>query len=130
MPPDNAAAIEAGDDIEFPRNGPSDGGSISRLTVDSFTLADEGTYQVLFRANVTEPAQLVITLNDTELPYTVSGTSASPGQVVGIALVTTTEENSVLTIRVPQDATAPVNLTDSAGGSEPISAHLVITQLS
>ena len=130
MPPDNTEAIDAGEDLDFPSDGPSSGDNITRVSVDSFALAETGTYEILFRANVTEPAQLVLTLNGTEIPYTVSGTSASPGQVVGMALITTTAENSILTVRNPTASTAPINLTDSAGGSEPISAHLIITQLS
>ena len=130
MPPDNTEAIDAGEDLDFPSDGPSSGDNITRVSVDSFALAETGTYEILFRANVAEPAQLVLTLNGTEIPYTVSGTSASPGQVVGMALITTTAENSILTVRNPTASTAPINLTDSAGGSEPISAHLIITQLS
>ena len=130
MPPDNSSAIGAGEDIEFPRTAVNSGGSITRITASSFGLSEAGVYQVLFRANVTEPAQLVLTLNGVALPYTVSGTSASPGQIVGMALVQTTDANAVLTVRNPANATAPINLTESAGGSQPISAHLVITQLS
>ena len=130
MPPDNTEAIDAGEDLDFPSDGPSSGDNITRVSVDSFALAETGTYEILFRANVAEPAQLVLTLNGTEIPYTVSGTSASPGQVVGMALITTTAENSILTVRNPTASTAPINLTNSAGGTEPVSAHLIITQLS
>jgi len=130
MPPDNTEAIEAGEDLDFPSDGPSSGDNITRVSVDSFALAETGTYEILFRANVAEPAQLVLTLNGTEIPYTVSGTSASPGQVVGMALITTTAENSILTVRNPTASTAPINLTNSAGGTDPVSAHLIITQLS
>jgi len=45
-------------------------------------------------------------------------------------LVTTTEENSVLTVRNPEGTAGALDLTPTAGGTEPVSAHLVITQLS
>ena len=130
MPPDNAAAIAAGSDVEFARNGVTSGGSITRITASSFGLNEVGVYQVQFVANVTEPSQLVLTLNGTELPYTVSGTASSPGQIVGTALVQTTEAASTLTVRNPAAATTPVNIAASAGGTDAVSAHLIITQLS
>lgn len=130
MPPDNSTAIGAGEDVEFARTGPVGGDSISRLTASSFTLAEPGVYQVLFRANVTEPSQLVLTLNGEELAYTVSGTSAGSGQIVGTALVQTTEPNSTLTVRNPETAAAPISFTEYAGGAESVSAQLVIVQLS
>lgn len=130
MPPDNSTAIAPGSDIEFARNGVTSGGNIARITASSFGLNEVGVYQVQFTANVDEPAQLVLTLNGDELPYTVSGSSSAPGQIVGTALVQTEVATSVLTLRNPAAATAGVTLTPSAGGADAVSAHIVITQLS
>ena len=130
MPPDNATAVAPGSDIEFARNGVTSGGNITRITASSFGLNEVGVYQVQFTANVDSPAQLVLTLNGDELPYTVSGSSSTPGQIVGTALVQTEVATSVLTLRNPAAATAGVTLTPSAGGADAVSAHIVITQLS
>lgn len=130
IPPDNATAIVPGDDVEFPSDGPNSGDDITRVSDTAFNLAEVGTYQVMFVASVDESGQLVLTLNGDELPYTVFGKEATTSQVVGIALVTTTEENSVLTVRNPAENTGDVTLTPNAGGNAPVSAHLVITRLS
>ncbi|HZH62917.1 MAG TPA: hypothetical protein VEY70_25870 [Metabacillus sp.] len=79
--------------------------------------------------SVTEPGQLVLTINNIEQPYTVVGRATGTSQIVGIALVTTTSINSILTVRNPVDNTEALTITPVAGGTEPVSAHLVITRL-
>ena len=96
--------------------------------VETF-LTDIGTYQVLFQVSVTEAGQLVLTLNGAELAYTVVGRATGTSQLVGMALVTTTGANSVLTVRNPEGTAEALTITPVAGGTEPVSAHLVITQL-
>ena len=129
MPGDNPDPIAQGEDVDFPQDGPNSGTGISRANASSFTLADAGTYQVLFQVSVTEAGQLVLTLNDAELPYTVVGKTADGAQIVGVSLVTTTEANSILTVRHPEGTTNPLTITPLAGGTDPVSAHLVILQL-
>ena len=58
------------------------------LRADSFNLSAIGTYQVLFQVSVTEAGQLILTLNDAELAYTVVGRATGTSQIVGMALVT------------------------------------------
>ena len=129
MPGDNADAVAPGADISFPQTGPVGGSSIARLSDSSFTLTSVGTYQILFQVSVTEPGQLVLTLNGTEIPYTVVGRATGTSQIVGMALINTTLATSVITVRNPADNPAALTLTPLAGGTEPVSAHLVITQL-
>lgn len=129
MPPDNTDTIAAGESVDFPQNGPNSNTGITRLSADSFNLAEIGTYLVQFEVTTGEGGQLVIALNGTDLPYTVVGREAGASQIVGMALVTTTTENSVLTIRNPEGTAPPLTLTPSAGGTRPVSAHLIILQL-
>lgn len=129
MPGDNADAVAPGADVSFPQDGPTSGTSITRISDTAFTLTDVGTYQVLFQVSVDEAGQLVLTLNGAELPYTVVGRATGTSQLVGMALVTTTVATSVLTVRNPADNAAALTITPNAGGTEPVSAHLVITQL-
>ena len=129
MPGDNAATVGVGEDVEFPQDGPTSGTTITRLSASEFNLAEIGTYQVLFQVSVDEAGQLVLTLNDEELDYTVVGRATGTSQIVGMALVTTTEENSVLTVRNPEDNATALTITPLAGGTMPVSAHLVITQI-
>jgi len=44
-------------------------------------------------------------------------------------LVETTTINSILTVRNPADNAAAFTITPTAGGTQPVSAHLVIIQL-
>ena len=129
MPPNNAEPIAFGEDVAFPQDGPNSGSGISRISDTTFNLADAGTYLVQFVITAAEAGQLILTLNDTDLPYTVVGRDATNTQIIGTALVTTTEANSVLTVRNPEGTVPPLTLTPNAGGSRPVSAHLVILQL-
>lgn len=129
MPPDNAATVAPGTDVSFPQDGPNSGSGITRIDADSFNLAEIGTYQVLFQVSVTEAGQLQLTLNGDALAYTVVGRATGTSQVVGMAILTTTTINSILTVRNPADNSTALTITPLAGGTQPVSAHLVITQL-
>ena len=129
MPPDNTATVAPGTDVSFPQDGPNSGTGIARAGVDSFTLANIGTYQVLFQVSVTEAGQLILTLNGQDLAYTVAGRATGSSEIVGMALVETTVVDSVLTVRNPEGTAAALTITPLAGGTRPVSAHLVITQL-
>ncbi len=129
MPPDNAATVAPGTDVSFPQDGPNSGTDISRTGASTFNLGLIGTYQVLFQVSVTEAGQLVLTLNGDDLDYTVVGRATGTSQIIGMAIVTTTATNSVLTVRNPADNASALTITSTAGGTEPVSAHLVITQI-
>ena len=129
MPPDNAATVAAGTDVSFPQDGPNSGTDITRLGADSFQLGPIGTYQIFFEVSVTEAGQLILTLNGADLPYTVVGRATGTSQIIGMALVETTAENSVLTVRNPEGTAEALTITPLAGGVRPVSAHLVIVQI-
>lgn len=130
MPPDNAATVAVGADVSFPQDGPiSPGAAIARIGASSFSLSAIGTYQVTFQVSVSEAGQLDLTLNSAELAYTVVGRATGTSQIVGVFLVTTTVTNSVLTVRNPAGNSTALTITPLAGGTNPVSAHLVITQI-
>jgi len=129
MPSDNAATVAPGTDVSFPQDGPTSGTAIARTGPSTFNLSAIGTYQVLFQVSVTEAGQLILTLNGADLAYTVSGRATGTSQIVGMALVTTTSINSILTVRNPAGNSTALTITPLAGGTRPVSAHLVITRL-
>ena len=129
MPPDNAATVAPGTDVSFPQDGPNSGLDISRTSASSFSLGLIGTYEILFQVGVNEAGQLLLTLNGDPLEYTVVGRATGTSQIIGMAIVTTTSINSILTVRNPADNATALTITPSAGGTQPVSAHLVITQL-
>ncbi len=129
MPTDNSAPIPPGEDVSFPRNGVIANTDIGRLSDSSFLLSAAGTYLILFQASVTEAGQLILTLNGTELGYTLTGRSAGTSPMTGTVLVTTAAANSVLTLRNPAENATSLTLTPYAGGNLPASAHLVILRL-
>ncbi len=129
MPPDNAATVAPGTDVDFPQNGPAAGTSIVRAGANSFTLAEAGSYLVQFAVSVTQAGQLVLTLNGEELPYTVFGHATGTSQIIGTAIVTAAVPGSTLTVRNPAANPAALTITPLAGGAEPVSAHLVIVRL-
>lgn len=129
MPPDNAATVAPGTDVSFPQDGPNLGEGIARTGPSSFNLEEIGAYQVLFQVSVTEAAQLLLTLNGADLEYTVAGRATGTSKIIGIAIVETTSVNSVLTVWNPAGNAAAITITPLAGGTRPVSAHLVITQI-
>ena len=129
MPPDNTATVAPGTDVSFPQDGANSGTGITRVDDSSFSLAEIGTYQVLFEVSVDEAGQLLLTLNGADLAYTVVGRETGASQIVGMALVTTTAVDSVITVRNPDGTAAALTITPLAGGTRPVSAHLVITRL-
>lgn len=129
MPGDNSATVAPGTDVSFPQDGPNSGSGIVRSGPDSFTLSDIGVYQVLFQVSVTEVGQLILTLNGEDLAYTVAGRATGGSQIVGMAIVETTVVDSTLTVRNPEGTAAALTITPLAGGTRPVSAHLVITRL-
>lgn len=104
-------------------------GDMGTVGPSSFNLGPIGTYQILFQVSVTEAGQLILTLNGQDLDYTVAGRATGTSQIVGMAVVTTTAVNSVLTVRNPAGNAAALTVTPLAGGTRPVSAHLVITQI-
>lgn len=129
MPPDNAAPIAVGGDVAFPRTAASGGTDITRLSDTSFNLATAGSYLVSFNATPNGAGRLVLTLNGAELPYTVTSNGATGVEMAGTAIVTVTEPDSVLTVRNPAGATAPITLTATPAAGTPISANLIIAKL-
>jgi hypothetical protein len=129
MPPDNSATVAPGTDVSFPEVGPTSGSSITSTGPSSFNLTTIGTYQVMFQVSVSEAGQLILTLNGAEVAYTAAGRAASTSQIVGVSLVTTTIINSILTVRNPAANSLALTITPLAGGTVPVSAHLVITQI-
>ena len=129
MPPDNTATVAVGADVEFPQNGAIANTNIGRLNNTTFLLSAVGTYLVTFNVPVTEAGQLVLTLNGTELLYTVVGRATGTSNIIGTAIINITAANSILTVRNPAANTTALTITPTAGGTLPDSAHLTIIQL-
>lgn len=128
IPPNDMMGIAPGEDVGFPQNGPIGGTGITRLSDTAFNLANIGTYQIFFEVSINESGQLLLTLNGTDLDYTVVGRATGTSQIVGMTLVRTTVANSVLTVRNPLGNNT-LTLTPNAGGERAVSTHLVITQI-
>ncbi len=129
MPPDNAATVAPGSDVDFPQDGPSIGSDISRIAADAFNLASIGIYRISFQVPVTEDGQLLLTLNGADLAYTVVGRHAGTTQIIEEALVETTTINSLMTVRNPAGNASALTITPLAGGTRPVSASLIIERL-
>lgn len=130
MPPDNAATIAPGTDVNFPQDGPTNGsGLIARTGPSSFNLAEIGVYRIAFNVPVTEAGQLILTLDGTDLAYTVGGRATGTSQITGESLIQTMTVNSILTVRNPAGNSNALTITPLAGGNQPVSASLIVEQL-
>lgn len=127
MPPDNAATVAVGADVDFPQDGPNtDPLIIARTSSDSFNLAKVGIYRISFQVTVNEAGQLMLTLNGSDLAYTVAGRATGTSQITATALVETTLVNSILTVRNPAGNSTALTVTPLAGGTRPVAATLLI----
>lgn len=129
MPPDNAATVAPGTDVSFPQDGPTSGTTIVRTGPSTFNLSAIGSYQVTYQVSVSEPGQMIVTLNGADLPYTVTGQATGTSQIFGTALVAVTSTNSLLTVRNPEGNSTALTITPLAGGTRAVSAHLTIMQI-
>jgi hypothetical protein len=128
MPGDNAATVAPGSSIEFPEDGEISG-NIVRIDDSSFDLVDIGTYQVWFQASVDEAGQLVVALDGVELVHTVVGRATGTSQIVGMSIIRTTSENSIITVDNPSGNAGALTITPIAGGAAAVSANLMILKL-
>ena len=128
MPGDNSATVAAGSPVEFPQDGPSNG-NIVRSSSTEFILPDIGIYEIDFEVSITEAGQLVVVLNGTELLYTVVGRATGTSQIIGVSLIQTTETNSILSINNPLGNLTALTITTIAGGTDSVSAHLIIKRV-
>ena len=128
MPTDNADPIAPSGAVEFPRIGVSDG-VILQSSDTEIALTEVGTYLVSFTLPLTQSGQVVLALNGTELPYTIVGNGGDNTQLTGMALVTTTQATDLLSLQNPSAATTSLTLTPSAGGTQPVSAHLLVLRI-
>ncbi|MBR1748336.1 MAG: collagen-like protein [Bacilli bacterium] len=129
MPPDNTATIAIGEDVAFPSEASSFGDSITRLSDSTFNLAEIGTYQIFYQVPVTEAGQLELAINDIAVANSVNGRATGTSNITGMNIIETTTENSVLSLRNPEGNTTALTITPTAGGTSPVSAHLIILKL-
>lgn len=132
MTGDNTATVAVGAAIEFPQDGPTDG-VITRVTASTFKLPAIGTYQIYFQASITEPGQLIVGVDEgaglVEIAKSVVGRATGTSQLVGITLITTVVENSILSVRNPTGNATALTITPNAGGAYAASANLVIKRI-
>jgi hypothetical protein len=125
---DNSPPVAAGGAVVFARNG-STSGTATRLGPSSFNLPVIGTYLVLFQVDVTAAAQLMLRLNGGLVLDSVVGRATGSSQITGMSLVTTTLVNSVLEVINPPGNATTIAVPPDDGGTQPISAHLVIIRI-
>lgn len=102
--------------VPFPQDGPAAG--IVRVDGTSFTLPDVGTYAVTYRVHTTEPGQLNIEINGTDVPQTeaVNMNPTSGGHpIVGDCLITTVAINAVLAVVNSSGNAAALTVTPADG---------------
>lgn len=124
--------------VPFPRNGPTLGGIVSSAgpstRIDQFTLPNIGTYEVTFRAHTTEPGQLQLELNGTDLPETVAvnmNPTSGGHPIIGSFFITTTVINSILAVVNPVGNSTALTITPADGANTHANSQsITIEQLS
>lgn len=128
MPGDNTATVAAGAAVSFPQNGPTNG-IITRSSATQFVIPIVGTYMVSWQVSVQEAGQLVLELDGVVKTNTTVGRATGTSQIVGNRLITTTEPNATLRVINPPGSPLALTITPLAGGTNAVSASLVITRV-
>lgn len=127
MPPDNASTVAPSQAVDFPQDGPNtDATVISRFSASEFQLNEIGTYRISVQVSVAEAGQLQLSMNGVPLAYTTVGRATGTSQITMLTLVDVSEANSVLSVQNPPGNVAALTITPLAGGTEPVSASLLI----
>ena len=117
--------------VHFPNNGPISGDDIMRLTDSTFNIKCPGNYLVVFNVTFVEPAELIVTLNNVELPHTLVARASGETQLTGNYIINVSDPNTVLSVCNPLNT--PNTLTISAnpgnGDNKAMSTHLNLLRL-
>jgi hypothetical protein len=124
-PPDNDATVAPGEDVTFPRDGPTTTSAIVRNNGSQFLVTKSGVYRVSFSVSVQEAGQLELTLNGDPLTYTVSGRATGTSSI-SITTLVAAPANSILTVQNPPVANSALTIPIFAGGSMPSASTLLI----
>ena len=128
MPGDNAATVAVGAAVQFPQSGPSNGTDITRASASTFNLVNAGDYKVEWQVSFNEAGQLAVAINGTIVGYTVVGRATGTNQAYGTCIITA-GAGVVLSIINPPGNAAALTITPIAGGTNAVSAHVVITRV-
>jgi len=126
MPNDNSSNIMPGGFVNFPQDGISTNSIVTRLTSNSFNISNIGIYLVYFQASITEPGQLVLTLNGIPLMRTLVGRNSGNSQITSQNIIQISSANTILQVQNPSGNHVSLTLTSKAGGTNPVSANIII----
>lgn len=115
--------------IEFPNDGDMTGTGITRVGPGVFRVTSAGIYNMYFQIGVSNPSQVVIRLNNAELPHTVTGTGNGNTQLIGQYYVRVNTPNSIIGVYNPINNSA-IGIAASLGGAQSSNINLLIQQLS
>jgi hypothetical protein len=128
MPGDNSATIAANAPVLFPNAGPTNGAATAASS-GTFNLPTAGTYHVTWQCSIAEAGQLQVALGGVGVAYTVSGRATGTNYISGDTLVTTSSDNTLLSIINPAGNSPALTMTVSAGGTHAVAATLTIWKL-
>ena len=129
MPDDNLSQIELGQPILFPRNLSVTGTDILRVNEYSFKLVTKGIYIITWHVSITEPAQLILSINNMDYAQSLTGRSSGTSQITGSIIYNNIDENTIISLINPIENDSPITITSKAGGNLSASAHLIIIKL-
>lgn len=139
MPGDNTATIGIGAPLSLPQDGATSAGSIARVggTSDvSFNLAIAGFYEVAWQVSVAEAAQMALYVDSGsavgtsggQITHTVVGRATGTSQLSGHTIIQTLSINTQISLRNAGSAAA-LTITPNAGGTDAVSANIVIKRI-
>jgi hypothetical protein len=134
MPGDNPASVAASAPVQFPQTFGFNQPGVNRNGPSHFTLLAIGTYEVSFQVSVTEAGQLCVFTGATagteaNLAYTVVGRATGTSQIVGHVLVRAPVASTSLSIRNCPGNSPALTITPVAGGTNAVSATLLIKRV-
>ena len=68
-------------------------------------------------------------MNSIEQAYSLVGRATGTSQITGLCFLNVTIANSLISIRNPLGESVALTITQIAGGTNPVSAHILIIRL-
>jgi hypothetical protein len=125
----NNQDVPPGGEVVFSLNAVPTTENIFRASACGITIKNPGSYFVFYQVTALGAGHLLIALNGIEQLHTIVSKTNGIQQLVCGTIITTIEEDTVLTIKNPQRASSTLRLTSSEGGTLGVTNHLTILSL-
>ncbi len=132
IPPNNENDILPGESIEFPLDYITNI-NIVRVNNKAFKLMLAGIYEIKYILSITQPAQLVVSMDSgsgfIQQLHTVVGRNSGSSQLIGDVFLKVDIPGSIICLASPVENNNPIRVTPTAGGTLAETCYLIVSKI-